>query len=404
MIEGVPDNYVYLDWAATAPLGPEAREAMEPFIDIGMAGILAGGANANSLHTPGRVAFQALEQARRTVASCLGASRPAEVVFTSGATEADNAAILGISTAQAKARGLKPGSERPPHVIVSAIEHDAVLAPARALRSRGFKVTLLGCDASGYISPERLQAAMDQDIVLVSVQMANSEVGTVQPIAELAAVAHASGALMHTDAVQALGKVPVDVGVLGVDAASFSAHKILGPKGVGALYLKARTPFDACMLGGGQETGMRSGTQNVAGIVGFAAAVKACTENLEHESDRQRDLRDWLYEELGSNPGVKRTVDVPAGSKRFLPNIVHVLVPGFESETMVLRLDNEGFGVSGGSACSSKSLDPSHVLHAMGVPDDEAYSALRISFGRFTNDEDLQRFAQAFNRCFAHRE
>ena len=245
---------------------------------------------------------------------------------------------------------------------------------------------------------------MDEDVVLVSVQMANSEVGTEQPVAELAAVAHEHGALMHTDAVQALGKVPVDVGALDVDAASFSGHKILGPKGVGALYLKARTPFDACMLGGGQESGLRSGTQNVAGIVGFAAAVKACTENLVHESNRQRELRDWLYEELGANPGVKRTVDVPTGSKRFLPNIVHVLVPGFESETMVLRLDNEGFGVSGGSACSSKSLDPSHVLHAMGIPDDEAYSALRISFGRFTTKEDLERFAQAFNRCFARRE
>ena len=404
----IPDNYVYLDWAATTPLCEEAAAAMTPYMAPGLANLPCG-MNANSLHSPGRAAFEAMELARRQLAADLGASRPSEVVFTSGATEADNAAVLGIARAavaerrkgQGKDRAGGLGKDPVPRVITTAIEHEAVLEPAKRLAQEGFDVVRLSCDKRGFVTPEALAEALDERTVLVSVQMANSEVGSIQPIAELAALAHEAGALFHTDATQALAKTPVDLGALGVDAASFSAHKICGPKGIGALYLKARTPFQVQMLGGGQEEGRRSTTQNVCGIVGFAAACHAAAETLEQETARQRALRDDLRGRISAIAGVRCTVDVPEGSREYLPNIVHALVGGFESETLVLRLDMMGFGVSGGSACASHSLEPSHVLRAMGVSADEAFGALRISFGRYTTQDDLVRFAAALQSTCA---
>lgn len=394
----VPDNYTYLDWAATAPLSAQAAEAMAPYLAPGLANV-ALGMNANSLHAPGRAAFEAMELARRQLSRDLGASRPNEVLFTSGATEADNAAVIGIAHAAAAERRKREGAGFVPQVITSAIEHEAVLEPARRLAHEGFDVVYLKPDKGGFITPDALRAALGDSCVLVSVHMANSEVGAVQPIAELARVAHEGGALFHTDATQALGKVPIDVSALGVDAASFSAHKVGGPKGVGALYLKARTPFETQMLGGGQEDGRRSTTQNVCGIVGFAAAAHEVTGDVQEESARQRALRDSLRRRLSDIPGVRCTVAVEEGSQDYLPNIVHALVSGYESETLVLRLDMMGFGVSGGSACSSHSLEPSHVLRAMGISADEAYGALRVSFGRLTTEDDLARFAAALARC-----
>jgi len=390
----VPDNYVYLDWAATTPLCEAAVEAMAPYLAPGLAHI-AHGMNANSLHSPGRVAFEDMERARRQLAGDVGASRPNEIVFTSGATEADNAAVIGIARAVADQRRKREGKAFVPRVVTTAIEHEAVLEPARRLAREGFDIVRVNPDKRGFVTPEALADAIDGQTVLVSVQMANSEVGSVQPIAALAKASHDGGALFHTDATQALGKVPVDLGLLGVDAASFSAHKICGPKGVGALYLKARTPFQAQMLGGGQEEGRRSTTQNVGGIVGFAAACHEAVGMLDAEAARQRALRDFLYGRLGGIRGVRCTVDVPSGSCDYLPNIVHVLVEGYESETLVLRLDALGFGVSGGSACASHSLEPSHVLRAMGVSADDAYGALRISFGRYTTEDDLARLTTA---------
>ncbi|MDO4291297.1 MAG: cysteine desulfurase family protein [Eggerthellaceae bacterium] len=394
----VPD-YVYLDYAATAPLCEEAARAMEPYQVPGRANLVCGG-NANSLHAPGRAAFEAMERARKQVACALGAARPDEVTFTSGATEADNAALVGIAQAavDARRRAGKPSSA--PHVIVSAIEHDAVLVPAKRLEAQGFRVTRLAPDAQGFVHADALAAALDGDTVLVSVQTANSEVGSIQPIAELARVAHDAGALMHTDAVQALGKVPIDVQELGVDAASFSAHKIGGPKGVGALYLRARTPFAPQMLGGGQEGGRRSSTQNVCGIAGFAAACVAAAERVEGERARLGALRDRLYAELARAGGIEPTVAVEAGSLDFLPNIVHVIAKDYESETLILRFDMLGFGVSGGSACSSHSLEPSHVLKAMGISGDRAYGALRVSMGRYTTAEDVEAFLAAVPKAF----
>ena len=407
----VPNDYVYLDYAATAPLCEEAAEAMAPYQVPGRANLAVGG-NANSLHGPGRAAFAALEEARRgrarwigalprarrSIARDLGARRPDEIVFTSGATEADDAALLGIAQAAADERRRRGAGDFVPHVVVTAVEHDAVLAPAKRLESQGFRVTRLAPNRQGFIEERALEAALDADTVLVSVQAANSEVGSIQPIADLARVAHDHAALFHTDAVQALGKARVNLQELDVDAASFSAHKVGGPKGVGALYLRARTPFHAYAIGGGQEGGRRSGTQNMAGIVGFAAAVHAATAMQEAEAARLRVLRDRLYERLGAIDAVEATVDVAPGSEDFLPNIVHVLVDGLESETLILRFDMQGFGVSGGSACSSHSLEPSHVLRSLGIDADRAHGALRISMGRYTDEADVEAFAVAMEK------
>lgn len=389
-----PLTYTYLDYAATAPLCPEAAEAMAPYLVPGKANLALGG-NANSLNSPGRAAFAAMEQARKQLAAAIGAARPQEVVFTSGATEADNAALFGLARAAREKLRLAGKGDVQPRVLVSAIEHDAVLAPARALAAEGFAVEYLPPNRRGFIEVETLQAALGPDVVLVSVQAANSEVGSVMEIAQLAEAAHEAGALFHTDAVQAFGKVAVDVGQMKVDAASFSAHKIGGPKGIGCLYLKARIPFAPFLLGGGQENGLRSSTQNVAAMAGFAAAAQVAQATQVAEEQRLRELRDFLYAQMTALQGVRATVEVVPGSGSYLPNIVHLLVGDLESQTMILRFDMLGFGVSGGSACSSQSLEPSHVLRAMGVSADDAQGALRISMGRFTTEEDVQRFVEA---------
>lgn len=390
----VPDNYIYLDYAATAPLCEEAAEAMAPYFQPGRGNIAYGG-NANSLHCSGRVAFAALEGARRQLARDLGASRPDEIVFTSGSTESDDSVVVGLFEAlmDARRRAGKPCLH--PTFITTAIEHDAVLAPAKKLEAAGVSVVRLQPNRQGFVDVAALQEAINEDTLLVSVMAANSEVGSIQPVAEMARIAHAAGALMHVDATQALGKIPVHMREWDVDAASFSAHKVGGPKGIGALYLKARTPFNPYLLGGGQENGKRSGTQNVAGAVGFAAAAHAAVVNQAGEQQRLALLRDKLYQYLSSIPGITPTVQVESGSTDYLPNIVHVMVDGLESETLILRFDMKGFGVSGGSACSSHSLEPSHVLKALGVNADDALSALRISMGRYTTDEDIDAFIAA---------
>ena len=397
-------DFIYLDYAATAPLCAEAAGAMAPFQVPGPAN-LAVNANANALYGVGRAAFDLLESARRRAARALGARRPDEIVFTSGATEADDAAILGLVQAAAEQRRLTGQKDRALHVITSAIEHDAVLAPCRRLEAEGVRVTYLRPNRQGFIEVASLAEALTDDTVLVSVQAANSEVGAIQPIREAAKLAKARGAiakkhgiLFHTDAVQALGKMPLDVQKLGVDAASFSAHKIGGPKGVGALYLKARTPFSPYLLGGGQESGRRSGTQNVAGITGFVAALEAAQEAEPEESARLRALRDRLYAAIAATDGIQPTVEVDAGSRDFLPNIVHGLADEWESETMVLRFDQLGICVAGGSACSSHSLEPSHVLRAMGITGDTSYNALRISMGRYTTEADIAAFEKALKK------
>ena len=385
----------YLDWAATTPLCEEAAQAMAPYLVPAGANMLVA-ANPNSLHTPGRRAFTGLEGARGAIARCIGAARPTEVTFTSGATEADNLAVFGLLEAAVKDRRQRGEADWQPHFVTSAIEHDAVLATIPALRSQGVEVTVMKPDRNGFISPEALSRALRPNTALVSIMAANNEVGSVQDVAALSQVAHGAGALFHTDATQALGKIPVDVREWDVDAASFSAHKVCGPKGIGALYVRSRVKCAPRMFGGGQEAGLRPGTQNVMGAVGFAAACEALCANGEGEARRLMGLRDLLYAQMAALPGVSPSVECEAGSGRFLPNIVNVTVPGIESETLILQLDLAGFAVSGGSACSSSSLEPSHVLSALGIPRDRALCSLRVSMGRYTGERDIRRFMEAF--------
>ena len=387
---------VYLDNAATTPLSSAAANAMAAYM---RPGVEAPFGNANSLYSVGREAFRALEDARARTARALGA-RPDEIVFTSGATEADNAALIGCAIA-ARERRRARGNHGVCRVLTSRIEHDAVLSCDRMLAQLGFEVDRVGNDRDGRIDPEAFSAALTPDTVLASVMAANNEVGTVQPVAELARRAHAAGALFHTDAVQALGKIEADVRAWGVDAASFSAHKVGGPKGVGVLYLRAGTPFFPYAAGGGQEGGLRSGTQNVCGIVGAAAAIEAAVEGRASFRLRAGAMRDRLYAELSSVRGVVPSVAVEAGATGFLPNIVNVCVRGFESQTLILQLDARGICVSGGSACSSGSLDPSHVLTALGVERNLAQGSVRVSLGFDTSESDVDAFLRAFREVVA---
>lgn len=402
MADALMRDYVYLDWAATAPLCEDAATAMQPYFIPGEDNIWIG-ANANSLHGPGRAAFSALEQARRSLAQSIGARRPTEMIFTSGSTEANNTALKGIVQA-VLAQPPFTGSHAPkPLIITSALEHDAVLEPLRSLAHDGIELIELAPSKQGFIEPEALEEALrcsgNMQPVLVSIQAANGEIGVIQPLAQLAKVAKRAGAYFHTDATQILGKAPFHCESIGIDAASFSAHKIGGPKGVGALYLRTRVPFRAQLLGGGQEEGRRSTTQNVAGAVGFAAACQVVVQKQEEETARERALRDDLYEQLMRISTVQAPLLPPRGSIDHLPHIVTVMVEGFESETLILRLDEVGFGVSGGSACSSRSLEASHVLRALGVNSDLAQGELRISFGSSTTSEDLTQFVQALTDC-----
>ncbi len=368
---------IYFDYAATTPVDPRVLEAMLPYFAQRYG-------NPNSLYALGREAYRALEDARERVAASLGATQPNEIVFTGCGTESDSAALLGI-TARTKA-GRK-------HVIVSAFEHHAVLEPAHTLEKRGFEVTFLKPRPDGVIVVDDLRAAMRDDTALVSIMHGNNEIGTVQPIAELAAVAHERGALIHTDAAQTLGKLPLDVTGLGVDAASFSGHKIYAPKGIGVLYLKRGTPFEAQLKGGGQEFKKRSGTQNVAGAVAFATALEIMVAELPAEAPRLAALRDRLAD--GVLTRLENTVLTSAAPGR-LPNIVSLLINGVEGEAMLLQLDNKGIAVSTGSACSSGSLEPSHVLLSIGCPPEIAHGSLRVSFGRFTTETDVDYFLEVF--------
>ena len=313
--------FVYLDWAATAPLSLEAARAMAPYLEAGTAGLVQGSGNANALHTAGRDAFKTLEAARRDIARTLDA-RPSEIIFTSGATEADNAALIGIVEGVLAKRGVNIGYgsqakgkalEATPSVIVSAIEHDAVLEAAEVLRHRGIEVLFVKPDKRGVITPEALAHVLDAatDPLLVSIMALNNETGALNDIAQLAELAHRSGALFHSDATQAFGKMPLSVKQTDVDALSLSSHKIGGPKGVGALFLKTRTLFGAQVVGGGQEANLRSGTQNIAGVVGFAAAAQASHEQLEAASTHMRALRDRLFAGLSELTGVEAFIDPP---------------------------------------------------------------------------------------------
>lgn len=386
----MPRNETYLDYAASAPLRTEALDAMRAYDEAPYAG-----ANPNSLHTLGRSAARALDGARADLARCLGGGiRPSDVILTSGGTESNNLAVIGI------AEGVRARSSRRSTVILSAIEHDSVLDLAPALRGRGFDVRLARPDAAGVIRPAELEALLDDSCALVSVMYANNETGAVQPVPELARAAHRAGALFHTDAVQAFGHVPLELA--DVDAVSVAAHKLGGPVGVGALAVRGRVPVRPLTLGGGQERGLRAGTQDVRGALAFAAVARALCAGLEPARAEVSDRARALVERV-CTPGSGVAPTLADDSTDRLPGIVSLLVDGLDSETLVLALDQEGFEVSAASACSSGSLDASHVLTAMGIPRDRALGSLRVSFDERVPQSDLDRFADALLRIVADR-
>jgi cysteine desulfurase len=368
---------IYLDYAATTPVDPRVVEVMLPFLTERYG-------NPNSLYALGRDAYRALEAARESFAASIKAATPAEVIFTGAGTESDNAAVLGIARA-GRARG------KGDHVVVSAFEHHAVLEPAHYLEKNGFEVSMVRPREDGIVHPEDLAEVLRDSTVLVSVMHANNELGTVQPIKELAALAHGKDGYFHTDAIQALGKVPWDAVDLGVDAASFSAHKVYGPKGVGALYLKRGTPFEPLLIGGGQESKKRSATQNVGGAAAFAKAVEIMDAERDTENPRLAVLRDRVIDGVLEMPNTALNGgrDVPR-----LPGTANLVIKGVEGEAMLLQLDNRGIAVSTGSACSSGSLEPSHVLLSIGLPPEIAHGSLRVTVGRFTTEGDIDVFLE----------
>lgn len=378
---------VYLDHAASSPLRPEALAALAAYASSDYAG-----ANPNSLHTPGREAARALEGARKNLARTIGRSvRPAEVLFTSGGTESDNLAVFGL----AEAARMKDSARDV--VVISAIEHEAVLTCAPELRNRGFEVRTVMPTRDGFIEPAALEPLLDRRVALVSIMTANNETGIVQPVRELAACAHAVGALFHTDAVQAFTRVPLDADA--VDALSVTAHKVGGPVGVGALFLKSGVRLKPRLHGGGQERGLRPGTQNVSGALAFAAAAKASASAHAGHAGELRILSQTVVDKLvAADRGIFPTADVPFDGRR-LPGTVSVLVRGIEAGSVLLALDAAGFAISSGSACSAASLDPSHVLSAMGLPREESLGALRISFDERVAASDLDACADALIAC-----
>ncbi len=360
---------VYLDYAATTPCDPRVLKAMEPFF-------FEKSGNPSSIHSFGKEAKEALEGARFKVAGCLGAL-PEEIVFTSGGTESNNTAIFGAAFTQEKKGN---------HIITSAIEHHAVLEPAKFLEKKGFRVTYVGVDRQGLIDPADIKKAITDKTVLISVMHANNEVGTIEPIAEIGALAREKGIYFHTDAVQTVGHIPVNVDELGVDLLSLSAHKFYGPKGVGALYIRKGTRLQPFLYGGDQEKGRRASTYNTPGIVGAGEAIELCRESMGQEAAFQSALRDTFIREIQ-----KKVPDTSLNGhpQKRLANNANISIRYIEGESILLTLDMLGIAVSTGSACTSSSLEPSHVLLAMGLTHEVAHSSLRVSLGRWTKQEDI---------------
>ena len=363
---------IYLDHNATTPVDPAAAQAMMRALEH-----LFG--NASSVHYYGQQAKAAIDEARSAVAALVG-GEPAEVIFTSGGTEADNFAIRGAAEA------LEATGRR--HLITSGIEHEAVLNTFKALAKRGWRTTVLPLDASGLVSPDRLRSAMTDDTALVSIMHANNEIGTVQPVAELAAIAHAQGALFHTDAVQSAGKIPVDVRALGVDLLAVSGHKFYGPKGVGALWVRRGVRLSPFLSGGKQERNRRAGTENVPGVIGMGAAAQRALTKMDAEAERLSALRDRL--ENGILAAVPNT-DVNGARVPRVPNTTNISFDRVEAESLLIALDLEGVAVSTGSACSSGTLEPSHVLKAMGLSSHRAQNSIRFSLGSSNTEEQIDR-------------
>lgn len=372
---------IYFDNAATSPMRPEVVKSMSVFLTEACG-------NPSSLHMSGQRAKRALEESRGTVAAALGAE-PREIVFTSGGTESNNLAIHGV------ARSL---SNMGRHIITSSIEHHSVLNVCRALEQEGFEVTYLPVDGSGILDVASLHRSIRPDTILVSVMLANNEIGTIQPLSEVASITRERAILLHTDACQAVGKMPVRVSDLGVDLLSLAAHKFYGPKGQGALYVKAGTKIKPLFQGGHQELSLRPGTQNIPGIVGMATAIRMVVEELSSESVRVRRLRDLLERNaLERVSGVSRN----GHREKRLPHISNMSFESIEGEALLLALDMRGISVSTGSACSAGSTKPSHVLRAMGLDRSLARGGLRFSLGRQNTEAEVNAAVDALSEIVA---
>lgn len=362
-------NRIYLDNAATTPVHPEVVKAMLPYYNEYFG-------NPSSIYSFGREAKKAIEEAREKVAKALGAE-PSEIYFTSGGTEADNWAIKGAAYAN---------QEKGKHIITSAIEHHAVLHTCEYLEKQGFRVTYLPVDEYGVVKLDELKKAISDDTILISIMMANNEIGTIQPIKEIAEIAKEKGILFHTDAVQAVGNIPVNVKNLGVDMLSLSAHKFNGPKGVGVLFIKKGTKIHSFVHGGGQERNRRAGTENVAGIVGLGRAIEIASENLEEHAQKLIKLRDKLINGVLERIPYARLNGHP---EKRLPGNAHFAFEFVEGESLILNLDLLGIASSSGSACTSGSLEPSHVLLAIGLPHEVAHGSLRLTIGGQNTEEEI---------------
>lgn len=372
------NSRIYLDYCATTPVHPIVRDAV-------LSALEADFGNPSSLHWAGQNAAGLLKQARVDVASALGCA-PDEIIFTSGATEADNLAVFG---------GLKRLPPNKTHLITSAVEHHAVLHAAQELEREGCAVTCLPVDRRGLVDPEDVRRAIRPETALISIMLVNNEVGSIQPIAEISRIARERGICLHTDAVQGIGLLDVDVSALGVDMLSLSAHKVYGPKGIGALYVRRGIELSPLIVGGAQEGSRRAGTENVPGILGLAAAVKLVRGHRAEERARLLGLRERLVNAMqASGPGV--IVNGP--KEEVAPHVVSVSFEGADAEMLQIRLNQEGFAVSLGSACNSKSIEPSHVLTAMGLPREQIEATLRVSLGMFTTGAELDLFVDALTR------
>lgn len=369
---------IYMDHSATTPVDEAVFEAMIPFYTSQYG-------NPSSVYSKGRAARRALEKAREQVAALINA-HPREIFFTSGGTEADNQALVSY---------MMNNSHRGKHLIISSIEHHAVLDTCEYLQKIGFEVTRLPVTPSGLVEPDTLKQALKPGTILVSIMHANNEVGIIQPIKELASIAHEAGAAFHTDAVQTAGKIPVDVKDLGVDMLSASSHKLYGPKGVGCLYVKKGTKLGKLLYGGSQESNMRGGTENVPGIVGFGKAAELAqtrmSEQIAHLTGLGKKLQKGIVEKI------PRTIMTGDPENR-IPGHVSVCFEAVEGESVLLMLDSYGIMASGGSACTSEALEPSHVLLAMGIPAETAYGALRLTLGKDNCEEDIDYVLEVLPR------
>ncbi len=370
-----------MDHSATTPVAPEVLDAMVPYFNIKYG-------NASSLHSFGREAREALEESRVTVAGVLKA-KPDEIIFTSGGTESDNLAIKGIAHRY---------QDKGKHIITTSIEHPAVLEVCRALTKAGFQVTYLPVNKEGLVELSSLESAIRDDTILISVMHANNEIGTIQPIDEIGKLAKEKDIFFHTDAVQSVGKIPTDVDKMGVDLLSLSAHKLYGPKGIGALYVRTGTRLQNIIQGGGHEKNLRSGTENVPGAVGLATAAKMAAESIDDEAKRLTRLRDWLAKAILDN--IKEAWINGSMEKR-LPGNLNFSFRYVEGESLLLFLDSKGIAASTGSACSSKKLEPSHVLRSLGLKPEECHGSLRIAMGRSNNQGQVEYVANAIQEAVA---